>query len=185
MLVYRVLKPIYNQWRINNRLSSCWSDANNSSSHLWDSSEGWLCPVCYSPLSGFGLFQSQFVVEQSLSQSDTSQELSPEGLASSDQKFQSGTPLRGAQWSVLWTNYSWLRQIIFTYKWDPVCRRRQNFNKDKLQDCNGEQNGDLEAQLLTPTVRDQERSQVETQEEEDRQQEVDNIEEWPPLHGDL
>lgn len=72
-----------------------------------------------------------------------------------------------------------------TYERDPVGRRGQNFVQDQLQDGDGQQHGDLEAQLLASFFRDEERRQVQTQEEEHGQQEVDDVEDRPPLHGDL
>lgn len=72
-----------------------------------------------------------------------------------------------------------------TYQWNPVGRGWQNFIQDELQHGDGEQHGDLEAELLASFVGDQERGQVQTQEEQDGQQKVDNVEDRPPPHGDL
>lgn len=78
----------------------------------------------------------------------------------------------------------WSRSEL-TYEWNPVGGRGQDFIQDQLQHRDGQQHRHLEAQLLASFVRDQERRQVQTQEEQDGQQEVDNVEEGPPLHGDL
>ena len=68
---------------------------------------------------------------------------------------------------------------------DPVGRGRQDVVQDELQHGDGEQHGDLEAQLLAAFVCDEEGGQVQTQEEEDGHQEVDDVEDGPPLHVDL
>lgn len=72
-----------------------------------------------------------------------------------------------------------------TDEWDPVGGGRQNFIQDELQHRDGKQNRDLEAELFSPVVWDHEGGQVQTQEEEDGQQEVDDVEQRPPPHGDL
>ena len=57
--------------------------------------------------------------------------------------------------------------------------------QDEQQDGDGEHHSDLESQLLSSVVRDEEGGEIQTQEEEDGQQEVDDVEEGPPLNGEL
>ena len=78
----------------------------------------------------------------------------------------------------------WLR-VLFTYEWDLVWRRRQDFIQNKLHHSDSKQHSDLEAELLSAAVWDQEGGQVQTQEEQDGQHEVDNVEDRAPLHVDL
>ena len=72
-----------------------------------------------------------------------------------------------------------------TYEGSPVGHGGQDLVEDEQQHGDGQQHGDLEAQLVPPVVGDEEGGQVQTQEEEDGQQEVDDMQKGPPLHGDL
>lgn len=75
--------------------------------------------------------------------------------------------------------------LFLTYEGDPLGGGRQDLVENQLHHCDGQQHRDLEAELLAASVRDEEGGQVQTQEEEDGQQEVDDVELRPPLHGDL
>lgn len=74
---------------------------------------------------------------------------------------------------------------LCTYEGGLVGHGGQDVVQDEQQDRDGQQHGDLEAQFLSSVVSDEERGQVQSQEEHDGQQEVDDIEEGPPLHGEL
>ena len=73
----------------------------------------------------------------------------------------------------------------FTDEWDPVWRIRQDFIQNKLHHSDSKQHSDLEAQFLSAAVWDQEGGQIQTQEEQDGQHEVDNVEDRAPLHVNL
>ena len=77
------------------------------------------------------------------------------------------------------------RAGVRTYEGGPVGHGGQDVIQDEQQDRDGQQHGDLEAQFLSSVVSDEERGQVQSQEEHSGQQEVDDVEEGPPLHGDL
>lgn len=72
-----------------------------------------------------------------------------------------------------------------TYERSPVGHGGQDVVQDEQQDGDRQQHGDLEAQLLSPVVRDEVGGEIQTQEEQDGQQEVDDMEEGPPLNGEL
>lgn len=74
---------------------------------------------------------------------------------------------------------------VRTYDGGLVGHGGQDVVEDEQQDGDGQQHGDLEAQLLSSVVGDEEGGQVQGQEEEDGQQEVDDVEEGPPLYGEL
>lgn len=74
---------------------------------------------------------------------------------------------------------------ICTYERRLVGHGGQDVIQDEQQDRDGQQHSDLEAQFLSSVVSDEERGQVQGQEEDDGQQEVDDVEEGPPLHGEL
>lgn len=74
---------------------------------------------------------------------------------------------------------------VCTYEWSLVGHGGQDVVQDEQQDGDGQQHGDFEAQLLSSMVCDEEGGEVQTQEEQDGQQEVDDMQEGPPLHGEL
>ena len=74
---------------------------------------------------------------------------------------------------------------FFTNKWNLVWRGRKNVFENKLHHSDSEQHSDFEAEFLATTVGDHEGGQVQTQEEQDRQQEVGDVEGRSPLHVDL
>lgn len=74
---------------------------------------------------------------------------------------------------------------VCTYEWSLVGHGGQDFVQDEQQNGDGEQHGDFEAQLLSSVVCDEVGGEVEGQEEEDGDQEVDDMEEGPPPHGEL
>lgn len=80
---------------------------------------------------------------------------------------------------------TWRQSTSFTYEGDPVGRGRQDFDQNKLHESDGEQHGDLEANLSALSLWDYEGSQVQAQQEQEGQQDVDDVEERMPLHGDL
>lgn len=72
-----------------------------------------------------------------------------------------------------------------TYKWSLVGHGGQDFIQDEKQDRDSQEHSDLEAQFLSSMVWDEEGGEIQTQEEQDGQQEVDDMEEGPPLHSEL
>lgn len=88
-------------------------------------------------------------------------------------------------WSYLLELRRFFRAGIWTYEGSLVGHGRQDVVQDEQQHGDGQQHGDFEAQLLPTMVRDEEGGQIQAQEEQDGQQEVDDVEEWPPLHGEL
>lgn len=77
------------------------------------------------------------------------------------------------------------RAGVCTYERGPVGHGGQDVIEDEQQDRDGQQHGDFETQLLPSMVGDEEGGEVQSQEEQDGQQEVDDVEEGPPLHRDL
>lgn len=73
----------------------------------------------------------------------------------------------------------------YTYEWGPVGHGGQDVVEDEQQDGDGQEHRDLEAQLLPSVVGDEEGGEIQTQEEEDGQQEVDDMEKGPSLYGEL
>lgn len=78
-----------------------------------------------------------------------------------------------------------LEAWVSTYERSLVGHGGQNVIQDEQQDGDGQQHGDFEAQLLSSMVCDEEGGEVQNQEEQDGQQEVGDMEEGPPLHGEL
>lgn len=78
-----------------------------------------------------------------------------------------------------------LKAGVSTYEGSLVGHGGQDVIEDEQQDGDGQQYGDFEAQLLSSAVFDEEGGEVQNQEEQDGQQEVGDVEEWPPLHGEL
>lgn len=74
---------------------------------------------------------------------------------------------------------------VRTYEWGLVGHGGQDFIQDEQQHRNGQQHSDFEAQLLSTMVCDEEGGEVQSQEEQDGQQEVDDMEEGSPLDGEL
>lgn len=72
-----------------------------------------------------------------------------------------------------------------TYERSLVGHGGQDVVQDEQQYRDGQQHGDFEAQLLSSMVWDEEGGEVQTQEEQDGQQKVDDMEEGPPPHGEL
>lgn len=85
----------------------------------------------------------------------------------------------------IWTGGKVPSQLRCTYERGLVGHGGQDVIQDEQQHGDGQQHGDLEAQLLSSVVSDEEGGQVQSQEEDNGQQEVDDIEEGPPLHGEL
>lgn len=80
-----------------------------------------------------------------------------------------------------WIGGGW----VCTYEWSLVGHGGQDVIQDEQQYRDGQQHGDFEAQLLSSVVSDEEGGEVQRQEEQDGQQEVDDMEEGPPPHGEL
>lgn len=78
-----------------------------------------------------------------------------------------------------------LKLGVCTYEGGLVGHGGQDVIQDEQQYRDGQQHSDFEAQLLSSVVSDEEGGEVQTQEEQDGKQEVDDMEEGPPLHGDL
>lgn len=74
---------------------------------------------------------------------------------------------------------------VCTYEGGLVGHGGQDVIQDEQQYRDGQQDSDFEAQLLSSVVSDEEGGEVQTQEEQDGKHKVDDMEEGPPLHGDL
>lgn len=64
-------------------------------------------------------------------------------------------------------------------------RGREDVLQDEQEDGDGQQDGDLEAQLLPPAVADEEGGQVQDQQVEEGHHEDDHVEQGLPVHDDL
>lgn len=72
-----------------------------------------------------------------------------------------------------------------TYEGSLVGHRRQDFIQDEEKNRYGQKHGHFEAQLLPSIVGNKKGGQIESQEEQDGQQEVDDVQQRPPLNGEL
>lgn len=73
-------------------------------------------------------------------------------------------------------------KIFFTCEGNPVWWTGQDVVEDELHHCDWKQQCDLKANFFSTGVWHQEGAEVQAQEKENRQQEVCDIEDSPPLH---
>lgn len=78
----------------------------------------------------------------------------------------------------------WVRRCS-TYEGSLVGHGGQDVVQDEQQDRDGQQHRDFETQLLPPMVSDEERGEIQSQEKQNGQQEIDDVEEGSSFHVDL